>query len=85
MTQGLVMACLLHIPPADYSTITNKTSPPFAEALGRGLTGRAIRVHIGGSIPVSSGQPRSISTSAVALRCRLALGHQVLGDLGLAL
>ena len=27
----------------------------------------------------------AISTSAVALRCRLALGHQVLGDLGLAL
>jgi hypothetical protein len=27
----------------------------------------------------------AMSTSAVALRCRLALGHQALGDLGLAL
>ena len=34
MTQGLVIARLLHIPPADSPTITNKTSPHFAEALG---------------------------------------------------
>ena len=44
MTQGLVMACLLHIPPADYSTITNKTSPPFAEALGVPVTESARRI-----------------------------------------
>jgi hypothetical protein len=34
VTQGLVIARLLHIPPADSPTITNKTSPHFAEALG---------------------------------------------------
>jgi hypothetical protein len=39
VTQGLVIACLLHIPPADYPTITNKTSPHFAEALPAWPTG----------------------------------------------
>jgi hypothetical protein len=34
VTQGLAIACLLHIPPATNPTITNKTSPHFAEALG---------------------------------------------------